>query len=74
MRKIQLARKRKRENKYCEKIKNDLTAYAKAKQKEHERYLKRKKQKKIQSISDLSAREQRQKRKKNGELQQTIID
>ena len=60
----QLSRKRKKERKYHEKIKNDLTAYAKAKQKEHERYLKRKEQKKIQSMSDLSAREQRQKRKK----------
>ncbi|CAL1270584.1 unnamed protein product [Larinioides sclopetarius] len=50
--------------KYRENIKNDPSAYAKAKQKEHERYLKRKEQKKIQSISELSAREQRQKRKK----------
>ncbi|CAL1276867.1 unnamed protein product, partial [Larinioides sclopetarius] len=38
----QLARKREREKKYRENIKNDPSAYAKAKQKEHERYLKRK--------------------------------
>ncbi|CAL1273654.1 unnamed protein product [Larinioides sclopetarius] len=60
----QLARKREREKKYRENIKNGPSAYAKAKQKEHERYLKRKEQKKIQSISEISAREQRQKRKK----------
>lgn len=61
---------KKRERKYQRKIRNDPNTYTKAKEKKHEKFLKRKGENK--SISDLSDESRDRKRKKKKHKQKSL--